>query len=58
MQNIHIKYDVITSDHHPMITNISLEDLHLQTGRDLPKIKQDTIKWYKLTAEEILQNNL
>ena len=55
VENMHIKYGCITSDHHPVITNISMKDVQLQ---DVPTRMQDTIKWDKLTAEEILQYKL
>ena len=56
INKMQIKYDFISSDHHPVLVNISMNNINLQQDDTSEGTgKRTKIKWDKISKEEILQ---
>jgi hypothetical protein len=55
IQSMNIKYDFISSDHHPIALNISMGNISLQSSGESACRDDGSIKWDKLKQDDILQ---
>ena len=58
IDRVDIRYDCISSDHHPVIANIALGNIKLEDPDSMKPTNNRGIRWDKLSAEEILQYKL